>query len=80
MMVKALRYDIIDASLSGYKGHPQAEMEKLGIGDYYYGVPETLFDCWLFLYEEWPDVELPCFIKRVELDSDKMPELKMVSC
>ena len=76
MIVKVLRYSAID---SPEDIHPQENMKKLGLDGYYRSSPEPLFDCWLFVYDEWPKVELPSYIKRVELDDENWPQLKKKS-
>ena len=73
MIVKVLRYSAID---SPEDIHPLDNMKRLGLDNYYRSSPEPIFDCWLFVYKEWPDVELPNYIKRVELDDEKWPQLK----
>ena len=76
MKVKCLEYDMYSAFKSGEQNHPQAVMRRLGLNTYYRAVPESLLDCWFFLYKEYPDVELTPYIKMLELDDEKMPELK----
>ena len=76
MIVKVHRYSAID---SPEDIHPQENMKKLGLDGYYRSSPEPLFYCWLFVYDEWPKVELPSYIKRVELDDENWPQLKKKS-
>jgi len=76
MKIKALKYDLFGAYETGVVIHPCEDMSRLGVY-YYRGVPESLFDCWLFLVREWPSVELPKYITKIELDDNTFTELKI---
>lgn len=76
MKHKVLKYDLIEAHFAGVENHPQAEMKRLGLDGYYKAVPESIGDCWFFLFKEWPDIELPSYLEKKELDDDMFPELK----
>lgn len=76
MKHKVLKYNLIYAHFAGVENHPQAEMKRLGLDGYYKAVPESIGDCWFFLFKEWPDIELPSYLEKKELDDDTFPELK----
>ena len=78
MKHKCLQYWLQSADESGVHVHPQIQMEQLGLGNYYRGIPVTICDCWLFLFEQWPDIELPSYIEKKELDDEKFPLLKPI--
>lgn len=75
MIRKVLKYDLIGAHKAGVAMHPSEDMERLGI-DYYRGVPETIFDCWLYLVREWPTQTFPQYISQLELDDNNFPEIR----
>jgi len=77
MKHKVLKYDLIEAHFAGVENHPQAEMKRLGLDGYYKAVPESIGDCWFFLFDTWPQVELPSYLSKIEIDDNKAPELKM---
>lgn len=77
MKQKVLKYDLIEAHFAGVENHPQAEMKRLGLDGYYKAVPESIGDCWFFLFDTWPQVELPSYLSKIEIDDNKAPELKM---
>ena len=76
MKHKCLQYWLQGAGEAGVSMHPQLDMERLGLGNYYYAIPETCFSCWIFEFKEWPDIELPRYIQKKELDDETFPELK----
>lgn len=77
MKHKVLKYDLIEAHFAGVENHPQAEMKRLGLDGYYKAVPESIGDCWFFLFDTWPQVELPSYLSKKEIDDNMAPELKM---
>ena len=48
----------------------------LGLDNYYNAVPETLYDCWIFMFEERPEIELPSYLEKKKLNDETFPELK----
>lgn len=76
MIHKVLEYNLIEAHFAGVENHPQAEMKRLGLDGYYKAVPSSICDCWFFLFDTWPDIELPSYIVKKELDDEKFPVLK----
>lgn len=76
MKHKCLQYWLQSADEAGVDVHPQIQMERLGLGNYYNAVPETLGDCWIFVFDEWPKVELPSYIEKKVLNDEVYPELK----
>ena len=53
------------------------EMKRLGLDGYYKAVPESIGDCWFFLFDTWPQVELPSYLSKIEIDDNNAPELKI---
>jgi len=68
---KHLRYNNRTAYESGYKGHPQKEMEKLGI-TYQHATPQTLGDQWWFWNCKNLPKELPVFLEKTDWNPIKM--------
>ena len=65
-MEKALRYCYLSAFDEGVKEHAQVVMKKLGI-THYDCEACPIADCWLFYVKDWPDMELPKYITKVEI-------------
>lgn len=68
MKEKALRFDMYSAYESGAKKHPQEEMRRLGLDNYYRAEPRSIGDCWLFFFKEWPAIDLPTYLNKIEID------------
>lgn len=76
MIHKVLKYDLIEAHFSGVELHPLKEIARLGLDNYYKAIPESIGDCWFFCYKEWPEIDLPPYLTKKEIDEDMAPELK----
>lgn len=68
MKEKALRFDLISALVSGVTRSPQEEMNRLRLNNYYRAELNSIGEFCLFFFKEWPSLELPGYLHKVEID------------